>query len=143
MRLTIEEHKEAIKRYGYIKPARGRGVGSCSQRYPGSARKCTRPKGHSGPHVAHGLLNRILAVWDSATGDRTSHAAAHQSRDTGRGVARRPKRPVGLRDGPSGGLPEVIRTLGARMIASADQIAFVLLFFVFVKFAIEVLLSLH
>lgn len=64
MRLTVEEHPEAIKRFRHVNPARL--AGSCSVRCPGTRRSCTLEKGQRGPHVAHrGLLARVVAVWDA------------------------------------------------------------------------------
>ena len=63
MKLTREENREALKRYAHVKPARW-GRRRCSTWLSGSSRSCTLGTGHSGPHVAHGTFNRILAVWD-------------------------------------------------------------------------------
>ena len=68
MRLTREEHPEAIKRYGHIKRARGWRVRPCAAKCPGTTRTCTRGEGHRGPHVAHGAFRKVVAVWDSDAG---------------------------------------------------------------------------
>ena len=64
MRLTIEENRQALKRYGHVKPAPQKGPTRCTALCPGTVRTCTLRRGHSGPHVAHGMFNRVLAVWD-------------------------------------------------------------------------------
>lgn len=65
MRLTVEKDPESIKRYRHIKPARGWRALACAARCPGTARTCTLHKGHRGPHVAHGMFKKVLAVWDA------------------------------------------------------------------------------
>lgn len=139
MKLTVENHREAIKRYGHVKPARGWRAETCGARCPGTTRSCTRPTGHHGPHVAHGMLRRVVAVWDSGppsasprTPERRAGAPAPRPR---RRVATRAPQPFDLRG--------AFQDLAARAIASADQIAFIILFIVFVKFAIDVLMTLH
>jgi hypothetical protein len=67
VRLTVEEDREAIKRYGHVRPGRARGDGRCAARCPGTARTCTLDKGHRGLHVAHGTFNKVVAVWDAGT----------------------------------------------------------------------------
>jgi hypothetical protein len=74
MKLTVEENRERIKRFGHIRPAPMWGSVRCSVRCPGSSRDCTREVGHSGPHVAHGRFNRVLAVWDGGIKGRRSGA---------------------------------------------------------------------
>jgi hypothetical protein len=63
MKLNIEEDRETIKRYKHIRPAPWGSV-TCSARCPGTLRTCTLKRGHSGPHVAHGTLKKVVAVWD-------------------------------------------------------------------------------
>jgi hypothetical protein len=63
MKLTIEENRETIKRYGHIKPAPRWGSVRCSAKCPGSSRTCTLEEDHRGPHVAHGRFQKVLAVW--------------------------------------------------------------------------------
>lgn len=142
VRLTVEEHREAIKRYGHIGPARAWGVTSCAAKCPGTTRTCTRERGHGGPHVAHGLVRRVLAVWDTGAGaQRSSGAVRPESGARGR-YSRVTRKPVGLRTKSPVGVLEALRRLGARAISSADEIVFIILFIVFVKVAIDVLLSL-
>jgi hypothetical protein len=64
MRLTIEENREAMKRYRHIKPAPQKGPARCTAVCPGTVRTCTLRRGHGGPHISHGLFGRVLAVWD-------------------------------------------------------------------------------
>jgi len=64
MRLIREEHREEIKKYEHIKPAPTFGPVRCFARLPGTARTCTLAEGHSGPHVAHGMFKKVMAVWD-------------------------------------------------------------------------------
>jgi len=64
MKLTIENNRERIKRYGHIKPAPSWGSVRCLAQCQGPVRSCTREKGHPGPHVSHGRFNRVLAVWE-------------------------------------------------------------------------------
>ena len=54
-----------IKRYDHVKPAPLWGPARCSIRCPGTRHTCTLAKGHRGPHVAHGLFRRVVAVWDA------------------------------------------------------------------------------
>lgn len=72
MRLTVEEDRDTIKRYGHIGPAPAWGAGRCSVRCPGTERTCTLAKDHRGPHVAHGLFRRVMAVWDTNGEERGS-----------------------------------------------------------------------
>ncbi len=139
MRLTVEEHPAAIRRYAHLKPAPGARISPCAVLCPGTRRTCTLEKGHRGPHAAHGLFNRVLAVWDS--GARGAAAArASQARARSGGAA---KRPVGLPSRSPTGALEALRDISARIAASWDLIAFLVLFAVFVKFAIDVLLTLR
>lgn len=100
-------------------------------------------RGHGGPHVAHSLFKRVVAVWDSGTG--TQVAAPTQTRvpesraHGGLGA----KRPVGLRGGADGGIVESLWGLVVRTLSSWEEVAFIFLFIVFVKFAIDVLMTLH
>jgi len=79
MKLTIEENRETIKRYGHIKPAPIWGVVRCSARCPGNSRACTLEEGHRGHHVAHGLFQRVVAVWDSGGQALKAHQKAKRA----------------------------------------------------------------
>jgi hypothetical protein len=76
MKLTIEENRETIKRYGHIRPAPLWGGTRCSARCPGTSRVCTLEDGHRGHHVAHGLFQRVVAVWDSGGQAQKAHRKA-------------------------------------------------------------------
>ena len=65
MHLTREENPEEIRRFEHIKPAPVFGPVRCFSQEPGSIRTCTLSKGHEGPHLAHGFLKRLYAVWDA------------------------------------------------------------------------------
>lgn len=143
MRLTVEEHREAIKRYRHIKRASGRRATLCSTRYPGGERTCTRVKGHSGPHVAHTFLRRVVAVWDSGPGARASGPTMRRDTQPTARSGLPLRRPVGLRTRSPVGVLEGLRGLFVRAVSSVEEISFILLFLVFVVLAIEVLLSLH
>ena len=78
MKLTIEENRETIKRYGHIKPASRWGSVRCSAKCPGSSRTCTLEEGHRGPHVAHGKFNRVVAVWGEGVKVRKTEPKARR-----------------------------------------------------------------
>lgn len=134
VRLTVEEHSDATKRYRHIKEARGGKTRRCDAPCPDTPRACTRERGHHGPHVAHGRLKRILAVWDSGAIEerpaqiqrRTPSVRAHH-----------------LAGPPSAGLPTILFKRVIRLLSSWDEIAFIVLFVIMVKFAIDVLMTLR
>lgn len=67
MRLTRSENPEEIEKYSHIKPAPTFGPLRCFARFPGPEGghlTCSLAKGHSGPHVAHALFKKVMAVWD-------------------------------------------------------------------------------
>lgn len=68
MKLTIHEDREQIRRYAHVRPAPRWGGPRCGARCPGTLRHCTLKKGHTGVHVAHGWLRRVVAVWDEREG---------------------------------------------------------------------------
>ena len=65
MKLTIEDSPERLKRFSHIKPAPKRRSVLCAVKCPGTLHTCTRERGHSGPHVAHGRFKRVVAAWES------------------------------------------------------------------------------
>lgn len=65
MKLTLEDSPERLKRFSHIKPAPKRRSVLCEVKCPGTLRTCTRERGHSGPHVAHGRFKRVVAAWES------------------------------------------------------------------------------
>jgi hypothetical protein len=145
VRITAEEQPEAVKRYRHVRPAPGWKGRRCAARCLGIAQACTRERGHRGPHVAHGLFfRRIVAVWeaDADAGPGRATAPTRRSMTTaswnGEG-----SRPIGLPQRAPAGLVRAVRDLAARALSSWDQIAFVVLFIVFVKFAIDVLMTLY
>ena len=145
MRLTVEEHPEAIKRYAHLKPARGFRARACYAGLSGTGRTCTREPGHRGPHVAHGRFSGVLAVWDSGPGSGGGRSDARKRADRGRTAAQigarhrtlGKRRPMGLanRDAPS--LPGRFFRGLLRFLKSPDEVAFVFLFLVFVYWGIQ------
>jgi len=67
VRITVEQDRETIKRYGHIRPAPVWGGGRCGARCPGTSRACTLERSHRGLHVAHGMFAEVVAVWDTDT----------------------------------------------------------------------------
>jgi hypothetical protein len=134
MLLTAEEHPEAIKRYAHVARAGGWGGSECGSRLDGTARSCTRQRGHSGPHVSHGGWRKILAVWDESSNRRASRPA---SRKLAEAVARkRPARkPLGLPERPRA-LLQILRDWVARAVDSAEEITFIVFFLAFVGFSL-------
>lgn len=144
MRLTREENREALKRYRHLKPVRRRAE-RCGRRLERSKRTCTLGKGHRGPHAAHGLFGRVLAVWGSGDGSAGSPGAGRSSTRAGRGSTgpgRRvaPRRPVGLRSRDPGGVLERVRSAAAWVDEHAEEILLLSFFAAFVWFAIDWLL---
>lgn len=127
MRLTVEQNPESIKRYGHVKPARG--TSKCYVRCPGTTRTCSLEKGHRGPHVAHGLFRRVVAVWDVGA-DSTPVAAPKLH------IRRRPRRPIGTRSTSPVGFVEALRDLVRRAASSLEEIAWLTFFIAFVGFAV-------
>lgn len=74
MRFTKKEHPEQVKQYGHIEPAPVFGPLRCFARCPGTHLTCTLSKRHNGPHVAHGSLKEVTAVWDEAEHDNPANA---------------------------------------------------------------------
>ncbi len=130
MRLTVENDPESVKRYRHTKPARGFGVRPCSARFTGTTRTCTLPKRHRGPHVAHGRLGRVLAVWDGGV-EVTATGASKPTVGSTRSVRERNKA-VGLLD--------VVRGVVERIDVSVEGIALLVLFGALVVFVIDWLL---
>lgn len=93
MKLTVEENRETIKRYAHIRPAPPWASARCSVRCPGSSRVCTLEQGHRGHHVAHGMFQRVVAVW--ASGARARKAIERADR-AGGSTQRRGPRDEGL-----------------------------------------------
>ena len=138
MRLTAEEHPEAIKRYAHVRAARGWRARPCGDRCAGTARSCTRERGHRGPHVAHGPLRRVVAVWDAKPG-MAAPEPLRRPANAGPPKRRAPGDPVGLPHRTQGPL-EALRARLARAFASAEEIVFLIFFLAFVGFAVHWLL---
>lgn len=131
MRLTVRDDPHTIARYRHVKAAR-RGKARCSVGEPGTGRSCTRPRGHTGPHVRHGVFGRVLAVWDSAVEVRMSAQTSKRASEAraGSGLLTR-RRPWGL---------AALRGRLARVFSSVEETVFLVLFLAFVGFAVDWLL---
>ncbi|MGB1657818.1 MAG: hypothetical protein ACPHO4_10740, partial [Longimicrobiales bacterium] len=133
MRLTVEEHPEAIKRYAHLKPVRGFRARACYAGLPGTSRSCTRKTGHRGPHVAHGRFSRLLAVWDSGGASSAGSSSGRRRTETSRiraqtGAHRRrlgQRRPMGLTDQDEPSLAGRALRGVMRFLKSPDEVAFV------------------
>lgn len=121
MRLTIEKDRERIKRYGHIRPAPAWGAGRCSAVCPGTSRTCTLEKGHRGPHVAHGLFRRVVAVWDAGIKNPATRTRGSAGR------VRRVPPTVARREGRDTGLAASLRRLWGRISRRAPSMEGVLL----------------
>jgi hypothetical protein len=132
MKLTIEEDREALKRYAHLKRAgrpRAPDARPCLSMCPGTVRTCALERGHGGPHVAHGVFRRVVAVWDVAAEPRRSKPGAWREK-----VMRyRPRQPA----------PRLVRILEAvrdRFLAlgtSLETVLFLVMFIAFAGFAIH------
>jgi hypothetical protein len=124
VKLTSADHPEAVRRYGHVKPAGSRKT-RCNAVFPGRSFLCTRPRGHSGPHVAHGRFRRVRAVWDSgSSGAEVRKPARRRARGPGKRALRTPGRERG-----------VIARLLTGLTAHAEEVALVVFFLAFVWFA--------
>jgi hypothetical protein len=132
MRLTAKDDPETIKRYSHVRPASRRGSGRCAVGCSGTAHTCTREAGHSGPHVAHGGLRRILAVWDEGGAARASSESRRRARES-RGQG-------GL---PSRRTESLLKRAAQRFVrtfSSIEEVSLFILFVAFVIFAVDWLL---
>ncbi|GMV05747.1 MAG: hypothetical protein AMXMBFR53_20240 [Gemmatimonadota bacterium] len=93
MKLTREANREAVRHYDHVGRAPVLGGDPCDARCSGVRHRCTREAGHTGPHVAHGLLGRVLVVWD---GDPRAGLPAprHEPHRGARRKGRRPRIPM-------------------------------------------------
>lgn len=144
MKLTIEKNREALKRYGHIRPASTRGGQICSVRCPGTHRTCTLKWGHSGPHVAHGAFRRVVAVWDEGPpGEKLREKEKASRRVVKRGPrvpGMRYARPPAQKRPTEVGLLESLRAFLAQVatrLPSLEESLFIVLGIVMVWFAIE------
>ena len=127
MKLTVEHHAESLRRYRHVKPGR-RGSPLCRQLCPGTRYTCSQPRGHRGPHVAHGLLRKVVAVWD------LGRASATPRRTDSSGSSR--ERPIGLRSKRPDGLLEASRNVLQHVAGSFEEFVWLAFFVAFVAFAI-------
>lgn len=129
MKLTVEENRETIKRYGHIRPAPRWGSVRCFARCPGSSRTCTLEVDHNGPHVAHGIFRQVVAVWDANRKVRRSEA----ERQTVVG----PTAPKGLKREPSVAAVDGFWRRVVRKAPSLEQGFLLVLFVAMVGFVID------
>lgn len=131
MRITADDHPHAIHRYGDVRPARW-GRSRCGARLPDDLDvTCTREAQHRGPHVAHRVFRRVVAVWDSGPALR----ALGSERPVPL-VRRRATAPVGLRT-PSGA--SRLRELAKRVLRDppVEEVAMLILLVAFSWFAFD------
>jgi len=108
VRLIAERDPESIKRYGHVRRARFWSRG-CDARLEGTTRHCTRERGHKGPHLAHGIFGRVLAVWDEVHAVPRPHAKVPtRARPARRGSGR-------------GGPIEALKAFGSRVVRRPHQ----------------------
>jgi hypothetical protein len=128
VRLTREEHPESIKRYRHVKPALR--APRCYLRCPGTTHTCSLEKGHRGPHVAHGLFSRVVAVWDVGAEGAPRAAPARVS----------PKRPrrksIGTKSRSPSGFVEELVGIVRHAASSLEELAWLTFFIAFVAFAV-------
>ena len=130
MRLTAEDNPEAVKRYLHLKAVPAWRGARCGVGCSGARQTCTLSPGHSGPHVAHGRFNRILAVWDGS--GVTAPPASKPIRAT-QPPSRRRRQPGGPVQALSGFVARVMRRP-----AHYSEEALLLIFFLFmVGFVID------
>lgn len=129
VRLTVKDDPESIKRYAHVKPARGWGVKACGARCPGTLHTCTLAGRHRGPHVSHGLFQRTLAVWDDGTEARIGRETLQRSAEARAGS--------GLRTRAALGTVEAWMARAARLFASVEEVAMIVMFLAFVGFAVH------
>ena len=129
MRLTVKDDRETIKRFSHVRPARGWRTALCAAKCTGVVRSCTLAKDHRGPHVAHGLFKKVVAVWYSEPAVPTSVEAP--------GRIARARAQSGLRARTS---PGALKSLWSYLASSGEEIALLLMFLLFAKFAVDWLL---
>lgn len=132
MKLVAKDRPAGLDRYRHIKPARGWRVTRCGRVCPGTSYSCTRERGHRGPHVAHGWLGRLRAVWDGPAQRSEAPSRAPSTRTT-----RRRGRPVGLRPEGSKSLLERAGRALKFLDEHGEEIALIVFFLAFVWFAVD------
>jgi hypothetical protein len=82
------------------------------------------------------LFKTVVAVWDADTGARASEGVRRRPEGPGPPKELRKRTPLGLRTRTPPGILEVLRECLVRVIASAEELVFLILFLAFVGFAI-------
>lgn len=134
MKLLAKDRPAGLDRYRHIKPARGWRVKRCGRLCSGTSWTCTRERGHRGPHVAHGLLGRLRAVWDGSS-DRSHESSRKPATSSKR--PRRARRPVGLRQERPKSLLESAGRALKFLDEHGEEIALIVFFLAFVWFALD------
>lgn len=130
MRLTIDEQPDQLRRYGHVRPASGRGTARCKIQLLGTTYSCSRERGHSGPHVAHGRLRRVVAAWDASAGAPVASRESVRNRAKARGQGGLPSR-------RSGGVLEAMWARTLRVLSDPEQLFLLILFLAFAGFAVD------
>lgn len=132
MRLTVEQDREKLQRYAHIQAFRGAAGRRCGLQMSGTTRRCSRERGHSGPHVAHGRLRKVVAVWDSsALPEASGEALANRARA---------RRQGGLPSRHSRGALDRAWERALRILSSPEELFLLILFVAFSVFAVDWLL---
>lgn len=143
LRITVEEQPESIKRYSHIKRIRGVGVKRCGARLDRTRTVCTRELGHNGPHVAHGLLSRVIAVWDETPIPESRHPQTQIIRSASIDQAKADDRPMRQKRRMRHRSHELPTLTGRALqnlwqfLKSPDEVGMVFLFFVFLYWGIQ------
>lgn len=83
----IGREREANRSSSAVEPGSESRPRSCAIRCLGTRHRCTLPRNHEGPHIAHGLLRRTVAVWDSGFGTQEPAVVANRpAGDQGTGI---------------------------------------------------------
>ena len=129
MRVLRSKDPERVARFGHIAKA-GRGRARCGVACPGAPFQCSRARGHSGPHVAHGWLRRIDAAWDGPPAGRPATTSPID-----RGYRGPPVRNDTSSDDPSL-LARIVRGAIDRYFASFPETIMLIFFVAFIFFSI-------
>jgi hypothetical protein len=129
MKLTVQKNREAIRRYGHIKPASRLAASRCSAHCPGTKRTCTLERGHRGPHVSHGLFRKVVAVWDAGT--RT-----HEPEQKVKRAVTSVSRDASWDQGPVASLATFVRRI-VRRAPPMEETLFIVFFVAMVGFFID------
>lgn len=134
MRLTAEHHPEAIKRYRHIKRAGRRDGPVCGARFGESRHRCTRERAHRGPHVVHGRLGRLVAVWDDGGSRPAPSRDAPKKTRPGKVVGRAP---VGLPARRPRSALQGMTDFAKQLFSSVEDVALLTFLLAFIGFAIH------